>query len=189
MITKDQTIGQVLQINPKAAQILMNFGMGCLGCPSAQVETIEQACEVHGLKLEDVLAALKEKYDSYKPFSFIYSEMPDVVSCADVVLSRAGANSIWEAAVLKKPMVLIPLCGNGTRGDQVDNSKFFEEKGAALMLLGEAANSENLQKALNQMLVEENRKSYEKALEQIVGDSVPSKKIASILFEELKAGE
>ena len=134
-------------------------------------------------------AALKEKYDSYKPFSFIYSEMPDVVSCADVVLSRSGANSIWEAAVLKKPMVLIPLCGNGTRGDQVDNSKFFEEKGAALMLLGKAANSENLQKALNQMLVEENRKSYEKALEQIVGDSVPSKKIASILFEELKAGE
>ena len=61
MITKDQTIGQVLQINPKAAQILMNFGMVCLGCPSAQVETIEQACEVHGLKLEDVLAALNEK--------------------------------------------------------------------------------------------------------------------------------
>ena len=61
MITKDQTIGQVLQINPKAAKILMNFGMGCLGCPSAQVETIEQACEVHGLKLEDVLAALNEK--------------------------------------------------------------------------------------------------------------------------------
>ena len=39
----------------------MNFGMGCLGCPSAQVETIEQACEVHGLKLEDVLAALNEQ--------------------------------------------------------------------------------------------------------------------------------
>ena len=51
MITKDQTIGQVLQVNPK----------GCLGCPSAQVETIEQACEVHGLKLEDVLAALNEQ--------------------------------------------------------------------------------------------------------------------------------
>ena len=61
MITKDQTIGQVLQVNTKAAQILMNFGMGCLGCPSAQVETIEQVCEVHGLKLEDVLAALNEQ--------------------------------------------------------------------------------------------------------------------------------
>ena len=61
MITKDQTIEQVLQINPKAAQILMNIEMGCLGCPSAQVETIEQACEVHELKLEDVLAEKKKK--------------------------------------------------------------------------------------------------------------------------------
>ena len=61
MITKDMTIGEVIKLNPNAAQILMNFGMGWLGCPSAQVETIEQACEVHGLKLEDVLAALNEK--------------------------------------------------------------------------------------------------------------------------------
>ena len=35
--------------------------MGCIGCPSAQVETIEQACEVHGLNLEEVLSALNEK--------------------------------------------------------------------------------------------------------------------------------
>lgn len=61
MITKDKTIGEVLQLNPNAAQVLMNFGMGCLGCPSAQVETIEQACEVHGLELDEVLAALNQK--------------------------------------------------------------------------------------------------------------------------------
>ena len=61
MITKDQTIGEVLQLNPNAANILMRFGMGCLGCPSAQVESVEQACEVHGLKLEEVLSALNEK--------------------------------------------------------------------------------------------------------------------------------
>ena len=61
MITKDQTIGEVLQLNPNAANILMRFGMGCLGCPSAQVESIEQACEVHGLNLEEVLEALNEK--------------------------------------------------------------------------------------------------------------------------------
>lgn len=61
MITKDQTIGEVLKLNPNAAQILMRFGMGCLGCPSAQVESIEQACEVHGLNLEEVLTALNEK--------------------------------------------------------------------------------------------------------------------------------
>lgn len=130
---------------------------------------------------------LKEKYDSYKPFSFIYSEMPDVVSCADVILSRAGANSIWEAAVLKKPMVLIPLCGSGTRGDQVDNSRFFEEKGAALMLLGDDANSEKLQASLNIMLEKENRKKFENALENITGDNVPARKIAEILYSQIKA--
>lgn len=61
MITKDQTIGEVLQLNPNAANILIRFGMGCLGCPSAQVESVEQACEVHGLNLEEVLNALNEK--------------------------------------------------------------------------------------------------------------------------------
>ena len=61
MITKDNTIGEVIRLNENSSEILMRFGMGCIGCPSAQVETIEQACEVHGLKLEEVLAALNEK--------------------------------------------------------------------------------------------------------------------------------
>lgn len=128
---------------------------------------------------------LKEKYSDYKPFSFIYKEMPDVLSCSDIVLSRAGANSIWEAAVLKKPMVLIPLCGNGTRGDQVDNSKFFEEKGGAIMLLGEKANSEELKNALNKMLNLDTRKKYELSLSKIIGDVPPAKKIALILYDEI----
>lgn len=61
MITKDQTIGEVLKLNPNAAQILMRFGMGCLGCPSATMETLEQACYIHGLELEEVLNKLNEK--------------------------------------------------------------------------------------------------------------------------------
>ena len=61
MITKDNTIGEVIQMNPAAAEILMRFGMGCIGCPSAQVETIEQACEVHGIELEELLKALNTK--------------------------------------------------------------------------------------------------------------------------------
>ena len=61
MITKDNTIGEILEINPKAADILMDFGMGCLGCPSATMETLEQACFIHDLKLEEVLAKLNSK--------------------------------------------------------------------------------------------------------------------------------
>ncbi|MEF9991867.1 MAG: DUF1858 domain-containing protein [Romboutsia sp.] len=61
MITKDSTISEILEINPNAADILMEFGMGCLGCPSSSMETLEQACFIHGLELEVVLNKLNNK--------------------------------------------------------------------------------------------------------------------------------
>ncbi|HBR03724.1 MAG TPA: disulfide oxidoreductase [Ruminiclostridium sp.] len=57
-ITKEMTIGEVLRANPKAAQILMSFGMGCIGCPSAQAESLEEASEVHGMDVEELVKAL-----------------------------------------------------------------------------------------------------------------------------------
>lgn len=59
-ITKDSVIGEVLRINPGAAPILMSFGMGCLGCPSSQMETLEQAAAIHGISLDDLLAKLNK---------------------------------------------------------------------------------------------------------------------------------
>lgn len=131
-------------------------------------------------------ASLVEKYkDSYKPYNFIYEQMPDVVSSADVILSRAGANSIWEAAVLLKPMVLVPLCGSGTRGDQVDNAEFFKERGAAEVLLGADADSEHLKEALTNMLDESKRASYSAALKQLTEGEISARKIADILIEKI----
>ena len=57
-ITKDMTIGTILQENAQYANILMGFGMHCLGCPSSQAESLEDACEVHGLDVNEVLAKL-----------------------------------------------------------------------------------------------------------------------------------
>ena len=133
-------------------------------------------------------ASLKEKFNgTYKPYNFIYEQMPDVVSCADVILSRAGANSIWEAAVLLKPMVLVPLCGSGTRGDQVDNAEFFKSRGAAEILVGKDADSEHLKAALTNMLDIEKRSAYSNALKALTEGDVPSKKIADILMKNIVA--
>ncbi|AGX43356.1 DUF1858 domain-containing protein [Clostridium saccharobutylicum] len=60
MITKEMTIAQVIQIKEDAPQILMNFGMGCIGCPSAQAESIEDAAAVHGLNVDELLLALNK---------------------------------------------------------------------------------------------------------------------------------
>lgn len=57
-INKDMTIGQVIREFPKSVDILMSFGMGCVGCPSAQAETIGEAAQVHGLNVEELINAL-----------------------------------------------------------------------------------------------------------------------------------
>jgi len=59
-VTKEMTIGEVIRINPQAAQILMSFGMGCIGCPSSQAETLEEASMVHGINIDDLLNALNQ---------------------------------------------------------------------------------------------------------------------------------
>ncbi|MEG2246995.1 MAG: DUF1858 domain-containing protein [Peptostreptococcaceae bacterium] len=61
MITKDNIIADIIKMKPDAAQILMSYGMGCIGCPSAQMEKLEQACEIHGLDLDEILNKLNEK--------------------------------------------------------------------------------------------------------------------------------
>ena len=55
MIERTTKIGELLEIAPEKAEILLNAGMHCLGCPASQAETIEEACEVHGIDVEELL--------------------------------------------------------------------------------------------------------------------------------------
>lgn len=57
-VTKDMTIGQILQINEGVVPILMQSGMHCLGCPSSQMESLAEACMVHGIDADDLVAQL-----------------------------------------------------------------------------------------------------------------------------------
>lgn len=59
-ITKDMTIGDILRANPDVAPILMNAGMHCLGCPSAQGETLEEAAMVHGLEIDNLMSEISK---------------------------------------------------------------------------------------------------------------------------------
>lgn len=56
-INKDMKIGELLEVAPEKAEILLAAGMHCLGCPASQSETLEEACAVHGI---DVDALVKE---------------------------------------------------------------------------------------------------------------------------------
>ena len=82
-------------------------------------------------------------------------------------------------------MVLVPLCGNGTRGDQVDNAKFFEEKGAAFVLLGKDATDENLKNYLSKLLDEKVRQNMADASLKLSQNRRPAKTIAGLIFEQI----
>ena len=58
-VTKDMTIGETLRTNPQIAPILMEAGMHCLGCPSAQAESLEEAAMVHGMDIEDLMKKIE----------------------------------------------------------------------------------------------------------------------------------
>lgn len=58
-ITKDTMIGDLLKMDPEIGEVLTSIGMHCLGCPSAQRETLEQAADVHGLDVDDLVEDIK----------------------------------------------------------------------------------------------------------------------------------
>ena len=58
MIEKTMKIGDLLQAYPDKADILLEAGMHCLGCPASQMETLEETCSVHGIDVEELIETL-----------------------------------------------------------------------------------------------------------------------------------
>ena len=81
--------------------------------------------------------------DKYKTYAYFRDEIPHVIAAAELVLCRSGAGTIWECKSLGKPMVLIPLRGSGTRGDQVENARLFEKAGTAICFIPDEAGEES----------------------------------------------
>lgn len=59
-IVKEMTIGELVRQYPDCIPVLFSFGMGCVGCPSSQAETVEEAAMVHGMDLDQLMVALNQ---------------------------------------------------------------------------------------------------------------------------------
>lgn len=89
------------------------------------------------------------KRRGYKQFEFMNDELADVLAMTDIVLSRAGATAIFEFLAVGKPMLLIPLTRQASRGDQLLNAASFEKKGYARVLFEENLTAAALVESLN----------------------------------------
>ena len=87
-----------------------------------------------------------------------------MLAAADLVISRAGANSICELLALHKPNILIPLSAAASRGDQILNAKSFQKQGFSYVLEEEQLSAETLCEAVKYVF--QNRNSYMDAMKK-----------------------
>lgn len=102
------------------------------------------------------------RMDGYMQYEYISEELADLYALADIVVSRAGSNAIFELLALHKPNLLIPLGTGGSRGDQILNAEDFAKNGYSKVLPEEDMNTDSLLSAINE--VYENRQSYADAM-------------------------
>ena len=91
------------------------------------------------------------KAEGYRQYEYISKELPDLFAAADIVVSRAGANAIFELVALKKPNLLIPLGTSASRGDQILNAESFEKHGYSKVLLQDDLTPESLTAAVREL--------------------------------------
>lgn len=120
--------------------------------------------------------------EGYAQYEFISKELPDLFAAADIIISRAGANAIFELLALKKPNILIPLGLNASRGDQILNARSFEKQGFSKVLEEESVTAALLTDTVRKVYAD--RDQYILAMEASPsGDSIA--KIVNILNESI----
>lgn len=153
------------------------------------VHQIGEANMDQGQKIkEGLLKSSPEFADNYKPYPFIKKEMADVLSLSSIVVSRAGANTVWESAAAGKPMILVPLEKGSSRGDQIENAEFFKKKGAAEILLGEDVRPDIFIRLLRDLGFEENVNGNERLKNMVLASAtLAGEKPAIVIADFLKS--
>ena len=137
--------------------------------PTLMVIGGSQGSEILNKAIRDLLGEINRKYDlchicgkngvdpslngisGYKQFDYVNEELLHLMAMADLVISRAGATTLFELLALKKPHLLIPLSKQASRGDQILNARSFEKQGFSKILPEERLDRESLLNNLNSL--------------------------------------
>lgn len=91
------------------------------------------------------------EYDDYIQFEYVHKELADLFALADFIISRSGANALFEILALKKPHILVPLPLKASRGDQIDNAAYFAKKGISVVINDEEFSQKTLLQAIKEL--------------------------------------
>lgn len=130
--------------------VVVGGSLGAVAINRVVRETLPELCEKHFV----VHVCGRDQTDSsieqsnYAQFEFIGEEWGDVLATAELVISRSGANALYELLALRKLNILIPLTLRASRGDQIENAKMAEMHGWSFVVPEETLTSESLLQAI-----------------------------------------
>ncbi len=173
--------------NQKPILLVMGGSLGSQNLNRSLEEALEalldtyQICHIRGKgNLNPALCDIP----SYVQYEYITEELPHILKATDIVLSRAGANAIFEFLALQIPHLLVPLGLSASRGDQIVNAKSFCKKGYSKVLFEENLSAQSLIQNINDLYKDKNR--YIAAMEDGTLHHVPER-IVSILKDVERA--
>lgn len=147
-----------LGFDNKPVLMVMGGSLGAQAINNALRKALKELLEAFNIihlcgkgNLDENLANNKSINNKYVQFEFVSEELADYMALSDLVLSRAGSNSIHEFLALNKPMLLIPLPLSASRGDQILNAKSFVKRGFALSLEQEQLSPQSLIDSINEL--------------------------------------
>ncbi|MFJ7678304.1 undecaprenyldiphospho-muramoylpentapeptide beta-N-acetylglucosaminyltransferase [Peribacillus sp. NPDC097198] len=136
--------------NSRPVLLVMGGSLGAVKINNLITDNLDQLLKdyqiIHICGKGNVKSELKQR--GYAPFEYVHEELFDLLASADVVVSRAGSNSIFEFLGLQKPMLLIPLSAAASRGDQILNAASFEKQGFCKVIQEEELSDQVFNQAL-----------------------------------------
>ncbi|WP_340295531.1 undecaprenyldiphospho-muramoylpentapeptide beta-N-acetylglucosaminyltransferase [Staphylococcus coagulans] len=177
---------QLTGFNPnKKVLLVMGGSMGSLKINEAirrHLDTLLETYQIIHLTGKGLVAPHVQT-EGYVQFEFVKDDLTDLLAITDTVVSRAGSNAIYEFLTLRLPMLLIPLGLDQSRGDQIDNARYFEKQGYATMLDESELSSETLMAALNE--IEKNRVQYINNMENFTESYTKDDLLEKIIHDAL----
>ncbi|MBN2443292.1 MAG: undecaprenyldiphospho-muramoylpentapeptide beta-N-acetylglucosaminyltransferase [Spirochaetales bacterium] len=155
----------------KKVLLILGGSLGALAINKAIEQILDQLTKVcfvvHQMGQKHFQKSDKK---NYFPVPFFDSEFPHILAAADLVVSRAGANTLWECATAETPSILIPLSLSSSRGDQIRNARLFQSLGISCLVEESPHLSEKLLETIRNLLDNKGQRDQMKEKARSIGE-------------------
>lgn len=152
----------------KSVILIIGGGLGAAPINHAVREALPSLLKAYNVIHLCGQGKTESRYDNtpgYQQFDYVQDALPDLFACAELVISRAGANSLYELLALRKPHILIPLSKQASRGDQIHNADYFSKQGVSLVIAEEGLTPTLLVDTIKQL--QEQKQTIQEKLNQL----------------------